>query len=300
MRSKDYWKITVGAHAVIDPAVGNADEADSGEEDEEDISVRELFTTENNTIRKARKPVPRVYVVMADYPSPRRGSSSIRSTSMRDIPRFVDLCVHGLSGRTDVVNQSCTFRQRSLVRYFRATPSLLLCSSWRSGFRSTLFQVSYPRSVTLRSSVGPPRLLNGEQSFGTKRMLLLSSTLTTLFSILLAIGLNQHLRALSGVSVIGFVISFSIGLAPMAWVVLSEVMPREGRTAGGSVAVSVNWLTNFAAVSHPRSVARGHLVAHHTRARHSYPSSRPSSMGIKVKGISFSSLLALVSSLSAR
>lgn len=86
------------------------------------------------------------------------------------------------------------------------------------------------------------------QSFGTKRMLLLSSSLTTLFSILLAVGLNQHLRALSGISVIGFVISFSIGLAPLAWVVLPEVMPREGRTAGGSVAVSVNWLTNFTAV----------------------------------------------------
>ncbi len=36
----------------------------------------------------------------------------------------------------------------------------------------------------------------------------------------------------------------------MPWVVLSEVMPPEARTAGGSVGVSVNWLTNFAAVSH--------------------------------------------------
>lgn len=91
------------------------------------------------------------------------------------------------------------------------------------------------------------------QRFGTKRLLLLSSTLTTLFSVLLGIGLNRHLRALSGASVIGFVISFSIGLAPMAWVVLSEIMPREGRTAGGSIGVAVNWITNFAAVS-PQSL----------------------------------------------
>lgn len=102
------------------------------------------------------------------------------------------------------------------------------------------------KSLALKSTC---QLIREPQSFGTKRMLLLSSTLTTLFSILLAIGLNQHLRALSGLSVIGFVISFSIGLAPLAWVVLPEVMPKEGRTAGGSVAVSVNWLTNFAAVS---------------------------------------------------
>lgn len=48
---------------------------------------------------------------------------------------------------------------------------------------------------------------------------------------------------------IAFVVFFSIGLAPVAWVVLGEVLPQEARTAAGSVGVSVNWLTNFAAVS---------------------------------------------------
>jgi len=33
------------------------------------------------------------------------------------------------------------------------------------------------------------------------------------------------------------------------WVVLSEALPSEAQTAGGAVGVSVNWLTNFAAVS---------------------------------------------------
>jgi hypothetical protein len=79
-------------------------------------------------------------------------------------------------------------------------------------------------------------------------MLLASSALTALFSLLLGIGLNKHNQVLSGLSVVAFVISFSLGLAPMAWVILPEVMPKEGRTAGSSVAVSVNWITNFAAV----------------------------------------------------
>jgi len=79
-------------------------------------------------------------------------------------------------------------------------------------------------------------------------MLLASSALTALFSLLLGIGLNMHNQVLSGLSVVAFVISFSLGLAPMAWVILPEVMPKEGRTAGSSVAVSVNWITNFAAV----------------------------------------------------
>jgi SP family facilitated glucose transporter-like MFS transporter 3 len=79
-------------------------------------------------------------------------------------------------------------------------------------------------------------------------MLLASSALTAFFSLLLGIGLNMHNQALSGLSVVAFVISFSLGLAPMAWVILPEVMPKEGRTAGSSVAVSVNWITNFVAV----------------------------------------------------
>lgn len=95
-------------------------------------------------------------------------------------------------------------------------------------------------------------------------MLLASSALTALFSLLLGIGLNLHNQVLSGLSVVAFVISFSLGLAPMAWVILPEVMPKEGRTAGSSVAVSVNWITNFAAV---RQISSRELMF---RAHHSY------------------------------
>jgi hypothetical protein len=73
---------------------------------------------------------------------------------------------------------------------------------------------------------------------------------TSLFALLLGIGLNAENQALSGTAVISFVILFSCGLAPIPWVVLSEVVPPEARTAVGSVAVSINWLTNFTAVSY--------------------------------------------------
>ncbi len=33
----------------------------------------------------------------------------------------------------------------------------------------------------------------------------------------------------------------------MPWVVLSEVIPTQARTAGGSIGVCLNWLTNFVA-----------------------------------------------------
>jgi len=87
------------------------------------------------------------------------------------------------------------------------------------------------------------------QSFTSKRLLLISSFGTSLTALLLGIGLNTHNRALSATSVFAFALSFSIGLAPIPWVVLPEVVPPEARTAGGAVAVSVNWLTNFAAAS---------------------------------------------------
>ncbi|KAK1923400.1 putative vacuolar membrane protein [Papiliotrema laurentii] len=85
------------------------------------------------------------------------------------------------------------------------------------------------------------------QSVGSKRLLLLSATGTAVSSLTLGIGLNGHNRAVSGISVIAFVLAFSSGLAPVPWVVLAEVVPMEARTASGAVAVSINWLTNFAA-----------------------------------------------------
>lgn len=71
---------------------------------------------------------------------------------------------------------------------------------------------------------------------------------TAASSLTLALALNHHQAVLSAASMIAFVIFFSIGLAPVAWVVLGEVLPQDARTAAGSVGVSVNWLTNFAAV----------------------------------------------------
>ena len=83
----------------------------------------------------------------------------------------------------------------------------------------------------------------------SRTTLLISAGGSTLISFLLALGLNTHSQPLSGAAVIGFVVSFSFGLAPVAWVVLSEVVPQEARTAVGSVGVGVNWATNLALVS---------------------------------------------------
>ena len=64
-------------------------------------------------------------------------------------------------------------------------------------------------------------------------------------AITLAIGINGSIAALSAASIVAFVCAFSMGLGPVTWVVLSEVMPQEARTASGSIGLAVNWTTNF-------------------------------------------------------
>lgn len=61
----------------------------------------------------------------------------------------------------------------------------------------------------------------------------------------LAIGINTSTAVLSAISIVAFVCAFSMGLGPVTWVVLSEVMPKEAQTASGSVGLAVNWTTNF-------------------------------------------------------
>lgn len=129
------------------------------------------------------------------------------------------------------------------------------------------------------------------QSIGSKRILLTSALGTSLFSLLLAIGLNSSNQALSGTAVICFVISFSIGLAPIAWVVLSEVVPPEARTAVGSVAVGINWLTNFTAVSYAHRVS---ACADRYRAASSSLFSNTSATAIRGRATSFTSFQPLV------
>lgn len=67
-------------------------------------------------------------------------------------------------------------------------------------------------------------------------------------AVTLAIGINGSIAALSAASIVAFVCAFSMGLGPVTWVVLSEVMPQEARTASGSVGLAVNWTTNFVMV----------------------------------------------------
>ena len=64
-------------------------------------------------------------------------------------------------------------------------------------------------------------------------------------SLVLVYGLNHDSGPASVIGVMSFVASFSVGLGPVVWVVLSEVMPRKATTAAGAVGIALNWSLNF-------------------------------------------------------
>ncbi|RSH92765.1 hypothetical protein EHS25_008211 [Saitozyma podzolica] len=80
---------------------------------------------------------------------------------------------------------------------------------------------------------------------GSKPILLFSSTIMSVAALLLAVGLNTDAQALSVIGILSFVAAFSVGLGPVTWVVLPEVMPKHAVTAAGSVGLAINWSTNF-------------------------------------------------------
>ena len=84
---------------------------------------------------------------------------------------------------------------------------------------------------------------------GTRPILLGSSAAMIFAALLLAYGLNADSGAAAATAIVSFVGSYSIGLGPVAWVALSEVMPARATTAAGALAIGLNWSLNFIMVS---------------------------------------------------
>ncbi|KAK8858481.1 hypothetical protein IAR55_002708 [Kwoniella newhampshirensis] len=79
-----------------------------------------------------------------------------------------------------------------------------------------------------------------------RKPLILSSILgMTVTSALLAIALNEGYQTLSALSIILFIAAFSIGLGPVPFLLISELVPSPAVPALSSLALSTNWVTNF-------------------------------------------------------
>ncbi|KAA1096491.1 hypothetical protein PGT21_018351 [Puccinia graminis f. sp. tritici] len=80
---------------------------------------------------------------------------------------------------------------------------------------------------------------------GRKCLLLLSAGSMALTSLLLALSINYEIAQLSSLAIVLFVASFSIGLGPIPFVILSELVPLYAVSAAGSFGLAVNWASNF-------------------------------------------------------
>lgn len=91
------------------------------------------------------------------------------------------------------------------------------------------------------------------ERLGTRPLLLLPTCVMTGAMLALAAGLNSGPGggveggggALAVAGMVAFVSAFSVGLGPVTWVVLGEVMPPHARTAASSLGLAINWSTNF-------------------------------------------------------
>ncbi|KAF7828864.1 sugar transporter ERD6-like 6 [Senna tora] len=92
---------------------------------------------------------------------------------------------------------------------------------------------------------------------GRRLLLIISSSVMTLSLILVSIAFflekvvseDSHLYSILGIiSVVGLVLmvaGFSLGLGPIPWVIMSEILPVNIKGLAGSLATLANWLTSF-------------------------------------------------------
>jgi SP family xylose:H+ symportor-like MFS transporter len=86
--------------------------------------------------------------------------------------------------------------------------------------------------------------------YGRKPLLMLGSVCMCVFMCILAVSFYTHnLGLVALICVLGFVASFAFSWGPITWVLLSEMFPNAVRSRLMSVAVAVQWITNYAVSS---------------------------------------------------
>ncbi|KAG0288479.1 hypothetical protein BGZ96_007758 [Linnemannia gamsii] len=80
---------------------------------------------------------------------------------------------------------------------------------------------------------------------GRRTLLLISFAGVSLSSVLLVVGAYTDVGVLVVVAVFLYTAFFAIGLGPIPWLLLSELLPTYALSSASAVATAVNWGTNF-------------------------------------------------------
>jgi len=91
----------------------------------------------------------------------------------------------------------------------------------------------------------PPLWLIDEARFGRRKLLLLSATGMGVSCFVLALGLVSSYAMLSSLAILLVIAFFSVGLGPVPFVILPEVLPPSHVSVGSSLGLGINWITNI-------------------------------------------------------
>lgn len=136
-----------------------------------------------------------------------------------------------------------------LVHFFQQASGINGLIYYSTSFLSNVFGGGNAKYITVGVSVC--NLLSTLASVflidktGRRTLLLISSGGVALSSVLLVIGAYADVGVLVVVSVFLYIACFAIGLGPIPWLLLSELLPTYALSPASSVATAVNWGTNF-------------------------------------------------------
>lgn len=80
---------------------------------------------------------------------------------------------------------------------------------------------------------------------GRKVLLLVSTAGMALTALTLGFGITHSLSVLSALAATFFVLSFAIGLGPVPYMLVSELVPHNAANAAQSVGSAINWISQF-------------------------------------------------------
>ncbi|KAF5372910.1 hypothetical protein D9758_001765 [Tetrapyrgos nigripes] len=110
-------------------------------------------------------------------------------------------------------------------------------------YSNDILSGSLPELGKYVSLAFPPIILI--EKLGRKRLLTLSVLGALVSLVMVGFGLNNAWTTVSSVFILTFVMSFAMGLGPVPFVMIPEVSPTFAVSALSSIALTLNWLTNF-------------------------------------------------------
>lgn len=120
---------------------------------------------------------------------------------------------------------------------------------YSTSFLGNVFGPSNSKYITLGTSccslVFTALSLDLIRRFNRKSLMMASFAGLGLSSVLLVIGSYTDIGILVAISVFVYIASFGIGLGPIPWLLLSEILPTYAVSPASSVATGVNWGANF-------------------------------------------------------